>query len=89
MLFRSPTGIAVGTSGTAEDLRERWPNVAEIRAGEVWDHKGVEYDAVLVDAAGMTPAEVYLAASRAAHELVVVGQTSWASTASSALKSYS
>jgi hypothetical protein len=40
----------------------------------VWDHKGVEYDAVVVDADGMTPSEVYLAASRAAHELVVVGR---------------
>ena len=29
-------------------------------------------DAVVVDAAGLSPAEVYLAASRAAHELVVV-----------------
>ena len=43
-----------------------------IRAGEVWEHKGVEYDAVVVDTAALTPAEVYLAASRAAHELVVV-----------------
>ena len=67
-----PTGTPVRTAGTAEELRGRWPNVAEIGAGEVWDHKGVEYDAVLVDAAGMTPAEVYLAASRAAHELVVL-----------------
>jgi len=48
-------------------------DVAVIRAGEVWEHKGVEYDAVVVDRAGMTPAEVYLAASCAAHELVVVG----------------
>ena len=54
------------------DLRARWPNVADIRAGEVWDHKGVEYDAVLVRTASMTPAEIYLAASRAAHELVVL-----------------
>ncbi|MGD9797462.1 MAG: hypothetical protein AB7H43_03820 [Acidimicrobiia bacterium] len=40
---------------------------------DVWDHKGVEYDAVVVAAAAMTPAELYLAASRAAHELVVMG----------------
>ena len=38
----------------------------------MWEHKGVEYDAVVVDADGLSPAEVYLAASRAAHELVVV-----------------
>jgi hypothetical protein len=66
-----PTGVPVSTTATADELRARWPNVAEIRAGEVWDHKGVEYDAVAVDTAGMTPAEVYLAASRAAHELAV------------------
>ena len=56
----------------ATELAGRWHNVAVIREGEVWEHKGVEYDAVVVDAAGLTPAEVYLAASRAAHELVVV-----------------
>jgi DNA helicase IV len=75
-----PTGVAVRDRSTTTadgdallaDLEARWPNVAEIRAGEVWDHKGVEYDAVLVRAAGMTPSEVYLAASRAAHELVVL-----------------
>jgi DNA helicase IV len=70
-----PTGRPVRTAtdvdATAAELREQWPNVAVITAGEVWDHKGVEYDAVVVDRAGMTPAEVYLAASRAAHELVV------------------
>jgi len=55
------------------DLAERWSTVALIEAGEVWDHKGVEYDAVVVDRRGMTPSEVYLAASRAAHELVVLG----------------
>ena len=56
----------------AGDLGERWHNVAVIRPGGVWEHKGVEYDAVVVDATGLSPAEVYLAASRAAHELVVV-----------------
>jgi hypothetical protein len=47
--------------------------VAVIDHSDVWSHKGVEYDAVVVDAAGMTPSEVYLSASRAAHQLVVVG----------------
>ena len=51
----------------------RWGNVALITAEDVWIHKGVEYDAVVVDARQMTPAEVYLAASRAAHELLVHG----------------
>ena len=74
-----PTGVAVREPDAEADLdallaelRDRWPNVADIRAGEVWDHKGVEYDAVVVHAARMTPSEVYLAASRAAHELVVL-----------------
>jgi DNA helicase IV len=70
-----PTGTDVGTApsitSAARALRDRWDNVAVIAAGEVWDHKGVEYDAVAVDTSGMTPSEVYLAASRAAHELVV------------------
>ena len=66
-----PTGRPVRTAMSEAELRERWPNVAVINAGEVWDHKGVEYDAVLVETEGMTPAEIYLAASRAAHELVV------------------
>jgi hypothetical protein len=70
-----PTGTPVRTSvnvtRAAEELQQRWPNVVVIRADEVWDHKGVEYDAVVVDTDGMTPAEVYLAASRAAHELAV------------------
>ena len=46
--------------------------VQQTRAGEVWEHKGVEYDAVVVDTSDLTPAEIYLAASRAAHELVIV-----------------
>jgi DNA helicase IV len=70
-----PTGRPVRTAssvdGAAEQLRSRWPNVAVITAGEVWDHKGVEYDGVVVDRRGMSPAEVYLAASRAAHELAI------------------
>ncbi|MFW2380718.1 MAG: hypothetical protein ACN4GZ_03090 [Acidimicrobiales bacterium] len=54
------------------ELERRWPNVTLIRADDVWSHKGVEYDAVIVDTEGMSPPQVYLAASRAAHELVVV-----------------
>ena len=54
------------------DLRDRWANVAVITADDVWIHKGIEYDGVVVDTAGMTPAEVYLGASRAAHQLVLV-----------------
>jgi TPP-dependent pyruvate/acetoin dehydrogenase alpha subunit len=46
-------------------------DTARIAAGDAWAHKGVEYDAVLVEADGMDPAELYLAASRAAHELVI------------------
>lgn len=74
-----PTGVPV-RGVTADDatvathraeLAARWPNVAAIDAADPWSHKGVEYDAVVVDARGMSPAEVYLAASRAAHELVV------------------
>jgi hypothetical protein len=71
-----PTGRPVGRASSVDaakrDLHSRWSTVTTIRAGEVWDHKGVEYDAVIVDRASMTPAEVYLAASRAAHELVLV-----------------
>ena len=72
-----PTGTPVREVGPAEveraeaDLRGRWANVAVIRADEVWIHKGIEYDGVVVERAAMTPAEVYLAASRAAHELVL------------------
>lgn len=57
------------------ELRGRWANVARIGADDVWDHKGVEYDAVVVDTTAMGPAEIYLAASRAAHELVVLSPT--------------
>jgi len=57
----------------AAELAGRWANTALITAADPWSHKGIEYDAVVVDAAGMDPAQVYLAASRAAHELVVVG----------------
>ncbi|HEX2576852.1 MAG TPA: AAA family ATPase [Aquihabitans sp.] len=76
-----PTGVAVrevapgeaAVEALAADLADRWPNVAVITAADTWSHKGVEYDAVVVDAEGMRPSQVYLAASRAAHELVVVG----------------
>ena len=71
-----PTGVAVATRTDAAEaeaeLRARWRNVAVIRAGEVWIHKGVEYDGVVVVRDDMSPREVYLAASRAAHELVIV-----------------
>ena len=46
-----------------------------MRTGEVWTHKGIEYDAVVVDTTDMDAAEVYLAASRAAHELVIVSDS--------------
>ena len=52
-------------------LTASWENVRLMQAGEVWIHKGIEYDAVLVDSRGMDDGEIYLAASRAAHELVV------------------
>jgi DNA helicase IV len=73
-----PTGVEVtDASGdvdvVAAGLRERWEHVAVIGHHDVWDHKGVEYDAVVVDQRGMSPSEVYLAASRAAHQLVVTG----------------
>ena len=70
-----PTGCPVRTAddplAARAELADRWDNVALIAAGEVWDHKGVEYDGVVVVTEGMTPHEIYLAASRAAHELVV------------------
>ncbi len=72
-----PTGRPVAVEGDAETARRhleaRWDNVAVISADDVWSHKGVEYDGVVVDAAGMDHSEVYLAASRAAHELTLVG----------------
>ncbi|MFP3905809.1 MAG: AAA family ATPase, partial [Acidimicrobiales bacterium] len=72
-----PTGVPVTTRADADaaeaDLRSRWDNVAVIRAGEVWTHKGVEYDGVVVARTDMSLHEVYLAASRAAHELILVG----------------
>lgn len=75
-----PTGVAVvETDRTARSVRAlgdeqagRHENTAIIAAGDTWSHKGVEYDGVVVDTDGMSPAEVYLAASRAAHELIVV-----------------
>ncbi len=72
------TGIQVTELGENQDpeedrLKGRWATFARITAEDTWIHKGIEYDAVLVDSTGMSPAEVYLAASRAAHELVVLG----------------
>ncbi len=71
-----PTGVPVVEHGSLVDdearLRDRWANVAVISHGDVWSHKGVEYDGVLVDTRDMDAPEIYLAASRAAHELVLV-----------------
>jgi len=71
-----PNGIAVETNEPFDDAHSRldakYDNWRVLRHGDVWSHKGIEYDAVLVDAKDMTAAELYLAASRAAHELVVV-----------------
>ena len=70
-----PNGIAVQLNERFDVAEKRldaaYDNWRVLRHGEVWSHKGIEYDAVLVDAADMSPAELYLAASRAAHELVV------------------
>ena len=62
---------AVGR-GSRGELATRWPNVATITHADTWTHKGVEYDAVVVDSAGMDAAELYLAASAPPHELVIV-----------------
>ena len=71
-----PNGIAVETNEPFDHAHSRldakYDNWRVLRHGDVWSHKGIEYDAVLVDAKDMTAAELYLAASRAAHELVVV-----------------
>ncbi len=75
-----PTGVAVvevdrvnrPIDELAAEQADRHANTAVITVDDTWIHKGVEYDGVVVDTAGMSPAEVYLAASRAAHELTVV-----------------
>ncbi len=75
-----PTGVPVrelpraGTDIDAlvAELRRRHDNVAVIDTADTWSHKGVEYDAVVVDTSDMPASELYLAASRAAHELVVL-----------------
>jgi DNA helicase IV len=79
-----PTGREVREIGVADvdraaaiarlvvELNARWGSVAVISKADVWEHKGVEYDAVVVDTHELTREEIYLAASRAAHELVVV-----------------
>ncbi|MCU1370746.1 MAG: putative ATP/GTP-binding protein [Ilumatobacteraceae bacterium] len=75
-----PTGVEVaeepGDRPAAEarhrELAEQWPNTALITADDTWSHKGVEYDAVVVDTDGMDAPQIYLAASRAAHQLVIV-----------------
>ncbi|WP_426574290.1 AAA family ATPase [Aquihabitans sp. McL0605] len=75
-----PTGVAVeeapGDRATAstrlDHLAAEWPNTALITSDDTWSHKGVEYDAVVVDTDGMDAAQIYLAASRAAHQLVII-----------------
>jgi hypothetical protein len=69
--------VAEGDRGSTieqlvEELNERWGSVAVISKADVWEHKGVEYDAVIVDTDGLAREEIYLAASRAAHELVII-----------------
>ena len=56
----------------AQSIKKMNLRHAVITSVDTWSHKGVEYDAVAVDTDGMDAAQVYLAASRAAHELVVV-----------------
>jgi hypothetical protein len=68
---RELSRAAADLDAVTEDLARRWSTTARITAGDAWSHKGVEYDGVVVEAAGMDPAELYLAASRAAHELVI------------------
>ncbi|MEM7096092.1 MAG: AAA family ATPase [Actinomycetota bacterium] len=83
-----PTGTAVierpGDAVATEQQRveNAWDNARMLATGDVWTHKGIEYDAVVVDARGMGAAELYLAASRAAHELVVCGLDLWAGLSS-------
>jgi len=72
-----PTGVDVVRCSAADlDRHEQrisgsHGNWRRLDHDDVWVHKGIEYDAVIVDGTDMTPAEIYLAASRAAHELVV------------------
>jgi len=72
-----PTGVDVvectvdELAAHAETIASTHDNWRQLDHGDVWSHKGIEYDAVLVDGTRMTPAEIYLAASRAAHQLVV------------------
>lgn len=75
-----PTGVAVrevqraavSVDDLVAELAERHDNTTAITADDTWIHKGVEYDGVVVDTESMDAAEIYLAASRAAHELVIV-----------------
>jgi len=70
-----PTGVAVSQTssldGAEADAVASGRSWARIDHESVWTHKGIEYDIVIVDGRGMDPAEVYLAASRAAHELML------------------
>lgn len=70
-----PTGVEVSIVDAldtavahAESTGRSW---ACIDHESVWTHKGIEYDTVVVDGRNMAPSEVYLAASRAAHELIL------------------
>ncbi len=69
---REISGNSTVVADHLERLSRSWTNVSLITAEDAWSHKGVEYDGVVVDTTDMTPAQVYIAASRAAHELVIV-----------------
>lgn len=71
-----PNGIAVvdapGTDAEMHRARlaELRENVALIERSDVWSHKGVEYDGVVVDTAGLSARGV--SRSVVTHELVIV-----------------
>lgn len=73
-----PTGLPVREVDAAapvlKELNERWSTTALITAQDVWDHKGFEYDVALAGRTGMGARELYLAASRAAHQLLLTGE---------------
>ena len=55
----------------AAELAERWPNVATITQADTWSTRAWSTTAWWSTPTGWTRAELYLAASRAAHELVI------------------
>ena len=79
-----PTGVPVAQTDSLDAAEREAVNSARswmrIDHESVWTHKGIEYDIVIVDGRDMNPAEVYLAASRAAHELVLYEVTPGAVT---------